>query len=105
MDGKHSGIDKYLLNFCSVAAEHHVTLDFLTDKITPDLQNYLQGLHFGLFEIPSLKHPVKQYKVIYQILQHNGYDGVYFYISEAFHCLGLLAAWPAKSSGCASFAA
>ena len=92
MDGKHSGIDKYLLNFCSVAAEHHVTLDFLTDKITPDLQNYLQGLHFGLFEIPSLKHPVKQYRVIRQIIQHNGYDGVYFNISEAFHCLGLLAA-------------
>lgn len=91
-DGRHSGIDKYLLNFASVAAEQGVRLDFLTDKIDPELQRRLSAYGFGLFEVPSLKHPLKQYKKIKRLIRSGGYDGVYMNISEAFNCMGIYAA-------------
>lgn len=91
-DGRHSGIDKYLLGFCKVAAENGVTLDFLTNEISPDMLSYLKNLGFGLFEIPSLKKPISQYRIIKKIIKNGSYDAVYFNISEAFNCMGLLAA-------------
>lgn len=91
-DGRHSGIDKYLLGFCKVAAENGVTLDFLTNEISPAMLSYLENLGFGLFEVPSLKKPVSQYRAIKKIIKNGNYDAVYFNISEAFNCMGLLAA-------------
>ncbi len=91
-DGKHSGIDKYLLGLSKVASENGVVLDFLTDKITADLKEQLNEIGFGLLEIPSLKKPFSQYKAIKNIIKNGGYDGAYFNISEAFNCMGLLAA-------------
>lgn len=92
LDGRHSGIDKYLLNFCTVAVEQGVQLDFLTDAVTPWLQEYLSGLGFGLFEIPSLKHPLRQYRAVKRLICNGKYDGVYMNISEAFNCIGICAA-------------
>ena len=95
-DGRHSGIDKYLLGFIKVAHENGVILDLLTDKVTPYMSEYLRELGYGLFEIPSLKKPPAQYKVIKKIIRDGGYDAAYFNISESFNCMGLFAA---KSCG------
>lgn len=91
-DGRHSGIDKYLLGFIKVAHENGVILDLLTDKVTPYISEYLRGLGYGLFEIPSLKKPPAQYKAIKKIIRDGGYDAAYFNISESFNCMGLFAA-------------
>lgn len=96
LDGKHSGIDKYLLSFCRVAYEEGVVLDFLTDEVTADLAEELRKMGFGLFPIPSLKRPLAQYRAIKEIFNRGGYDGAYFNISEAFNCTGLLAAKTVK---------
>ena len=95
-DGRHSGIDKYLLGFIKVVHENGVILDLLTDKVTPYMSEYLRELGYGLFEIPSLKKPPAQYKVIKKIIRDGGYDAAYFNISESFNCMGLFAA---KSCG------
>ncbi len=95
-DGRHSGIDKYLLGFIKVAHENGVILDLLTDKVTPYMSEYLRELGYGLFEIPSLKKPPAQYRVIKKIIRDGGYDAAYFNISESFNCMGLFAA---KSCG------
>ncbi len=91
-NGKHSGIDKYLLGFCKVASENGVVLDFLTNEITDDLKKELSEMGFGLLQIPNLKKPFRQYKAIKNILKNGNYDGAYFNISEAFNCMGILAA-------------
>ena len=96
LDGKHSGIDKYLLGVCRVAHEEKVRLDFLTEEITPWIKEYLEDLGFGLYEVPSLKNPIGQYKAIKKIIKDNNYGGVYANISESFNCMLLLAA---KTSG------
>lgn len=92
IDGKHSGIDKYLLGFAKVAKENGVILDFLTDKIDADLSAKLSADGFGLIQIPSLKKPLEQYRAIKKILEGSDYDAVYYNISEAFNCTGILAA-------------
>lgn len=92
IDGKHSGIDKYLLGFAKVAKENGVILDFLTDKIDDELYASLSADGFGLIEIPSLKKPFEQYRAIKEILEGSDYDAVYYNISEAFNCTGILAA-------------
>lgn len=91
-DGRHSGIDKYLLGFCDVAFENGVTLDLLTDRIDPSLKAQFDKKGFSLFEIPSLKKPASQYKAIKEIIKNGGYDAAYFNISEAFNCTGVFAA-------------
>lgn len=91
-DGKHSGIDKYLLGFIKIAHENGVVLDFLTDEKTSEMSAYLGKLGYGLFAVPSLKKPLAQYKTIKKIIKKGCYDGVYFNISESFNCMGILAA-------------
>lgn len=91
-DGRHSGIDKYLLSVCSVAHRNGIRLDFLTTEKTKEMSEILGNMNFGLFEIPSLKNPLKQYRKIKKIIKKGGYDGVYLNISEAFNCMGLIAA-------------
>ena len=91
-DGKHSGIDKYLLSVCEVAFENGIQLDFLTTEKTEEMAQTLQKFNFGLFQIPSLKRPFCQYRKIKEIIENGNYDGVYLNISEAFNCMGLVAA-------------
>ncbi len=91
-DGRHSGIDKYLLSVCGVAHQNGIQLDFLTTEKTEEMSEILGNMNFGLFEIPSLKNPLAQYKKIKGIIENGGYDGVYLNISEAFNCMGLIAA-------------
>ncbi len=92
IDGKHSGIDKYLLGVCKVAHEEGVHLDFLTDEVTESMTELLNIYNFGLYAVPSLKNPLGQYKAIKAIISQNGYDAVYANISESFNCMLPLAA-------------
>lgn len=111
IDGKKSGIDKYLLNMLKAIDGKGYQIDFLTNQIDEGLQNQLAQYGSKLYEIPTLKHPVKQIKQIKKILKEGAYEVAYFNISEAFNCTGLLASYLAKtpkrilhshSSGCDS---
>ncbi len=92
IDGRHSGIDKYLLNLLEVAYANGVCLDFLTNEIDPELKQHLDKFGSELIQIPTLKSPFSQYKVIRQILAEGSYDRAYFNISEPFNMIGALAA-------------
>ena len=92
IDGKHSGIDKYLINFVKSVYSKDIQIDILTNKIEMQLQEELEQYNVSLIEIPSLKHPIKQYKKIQSIIDNNKYDIAYFNISEAFNCIGVFAA-------------
>lgn len=97
IDGKIGGIDKYLLNILDVLLqEENVKVDFLTKKVDLELKEYLQKKGVGLYETASLKHPYLQYKQTRKIMRENQYDMAYFNISEAFNCIGILAAHKEK---------
>ena len=89
-DGRHSGIDKYLLNFAEAAFEQGVKIDFLTNQIDDELQTRLERMGFGLIKIPSLKRPFKQYRAIRRILRGGSYAGAYFNISFGQRSVGQL---------------
>lgn len=55
-DGRHSGIDKYLLGFIKVAHENGVILDLLTDKVTPYMSEYLRELGMVCLKYRALKN-------------------------------------------------
>ncbi len=93
IDGKHSGIDKYLLNFLKVTSEKNVQIDFLTNEIDKDLENQLQLFGAKLYEIPTLKHPLQQIKKIKQLANNNSYDIAYFNISECINITGIIGAY------------
>ena len=92
IDGKKSGIDKYLLNVIDVIRKYDVEIDCLTNKNEAELKKRLDNMGVGLINIPTLKHPIKQYKEMIRITSQNNYDVAYFNISEAFNCIGILAA-------------
>ena len=92
LDGRHSGIDKYLLGFCDAARDAGTKLDFLTQEIDPALREHLASYGFGLLEVPSLKRPLTQRRAIRRILKNGGYDAVYLNLSESFNCALLSAA-------------
>lgn len=92
IDGRHSGIDKYLLNLTEQAVREGVRMDFLTNAIDPELKESLDLIGSQLYEIPTLKTPLAQYKAIRRIVELGNYDGAYFNISEPLNMIGLLAA-------------
>ncbi len=92
IDGRHSGIDKYLLSLLEQAAREGVRMDFLTNKIDPELKERLDLFGSELYEIPTLKTPFSQYKAVRRIVELGNYDGAYFNISEPLNMIGLLAA-------------
>ena len=92
IDGKHSGIDKYLLNVLKMVSSEQVRFDFLTTQKNEKLEQRLRKYHAGLYEVSSLKHPLEQYKRIKQLMEQHHYTIAYFNISEAFNCAGVKAA-------------
>lgn len=92
IDGRSSGIDKYLLRVLEVTKDQGIRFDFLTNKAVPELKTLLEQYEAGLTEIPSLKHPLRQYRFIKKLVGDGSYDMAYFNISEAFNCIGILAA-------------
>ncbi len=92
IDGKHSGIDKYLLNVLKMVSSKQVHFDFLTTNREEELAQYLEAYGSNLYEIPSLKHPIEQYKRVKQLIMEHNYTIAYFNISEAFNSMAVKAA-------------
>ena len=86
------GIDTYLFHFVDALKNKGYQFDFLTNEINDTLLEYSRQTNSGLYEIPSLKNPLGQYKCIKSILENGKYDVAYFNISEAFHTIGAIAA-------------
>lgn len=91
VNGFAGGVDKYILNLVSSVDLEMFDIDILTNKIEPELVERLKKYNITLYEVPTLKHPVKQYKRIKEIIKENKYEVTYFNISTAIQCLGILA--------------
>ncbi len=91
VNGFAGGVDKYILNLVSSVDLEMFDIDILTNKIEPELVERLKKYNITLYEVPTLKHPVKQYKCIKKIIKENKYEVTYFNISTAIQCLGILA--------------
>lgn len=86
-EGNNSGINKYLFNFIKqVKKNYDIQVDVLSSDVGPILKGHMKELKCDLYEIPSLKHPIKRYKAICNILNKNKYDIVYSNVSESFNC-------------------
>ena len=92
IDGRNSGIDKYLLRVLRVFYDAGIHADILTGKDNVDLRACLAPFKAEIHEIPGLMHPQKQYKAMRKILSQKSYDAAYFNISEPMHCIGAKAA-------------
>ncbi len=65
MDGHGGGIDKYLLNFLRKrTAAENVEIDFLTNEMDKELEEYLKKYHSRIFSIANLNHPRTQYRQV-----------------------------------------
>lgn len=91
-----SGIDSFLLNISGILKDAGYDVDFLTNKKTNYMSNLCQEKGMGLIEIPTLKNVPKQFAVMKHIFNKKHYDIAYFNISEAFNCIGALAAKQSK---------
>lgn len=100
VNGFAGGVDKYILNLVSSINLEVFDIGILTNKIEPDLAERLRKYNITLYEVPTLKHPVKQYKCIKRIIKENKYEVTYFNISTAIQCLGILAANKCKVENC-----
>ncbi len=96
IDGKHSGIDKYLLNFLDIVHNKDIQIDFLTTKKEKDIAECLKKYNSKLIEVPRLVHPIRKYKALKKIYKEGNYDIAYLNISESFNCISAIAA---KRSG------
>ena len=92
MDGKSGGVDKYLLQFLDTVWQEGMQIDFLTNEMTEELQKYLEKYHSSLYAVPSLMHPIGQFRQVCRILEEKNYDAVYLNISTAIDCVAAFAA-------------
>ena len=96
IDGKFNGIDRYLMTMLNYLQDTDVQMDFISYYYNDELEQNLKKYNSKLFVVPNLKHPIKQYKEMQNILKQRQYDICYFNISEAFNCIGILASYKAK---------
>lgn len=94
--GEDNGITRYLLDVARMLSREGIQVDFLASALENDVKQKLQSEGFTLYEIASLKHPLRHYRQIKRICADGTYDAAYFNISEALNCLGIMAA---KHSG------
>ena len=92
INGRAGGIDRYLLNFLNVMHDSDVQVDFLTTKVDKSLKLELQDYGSRLYEIPSLRHPLKQYQKMCKIFNYTTYDIAYFNISTTLNGIGVFSA-------------
>lgn len=95
-NGYAGGVDKYILNLISSVRKEIYEITLLSNQMDLELCERLEKDNVILCSVPSLKNPIKQYRSIKKIIDENKYDVVYFNISTAIHCLGLLAAKKCK---------
>lgn len=91
-DGKAGGVDRYLLNFLEAVQGENIQIDFLTNEVDQKLKDDLKQYGSRLYEVTTLKHPVKQYRQVCAVLKQNSYDMVYFNLSTAIECIAAFAA-------------
>lgn len=96
IDGKFNGIDRYLMTMLTYLQDFDIQMDFISYNYNNELEQNLKKYNSKLFVVPNLKHPIKQYKEMQNILKQRRYDVCYFNISEAFNCIGILASYKAK---------
>ena len=93
IDGKSSGIDKYIIRMLGTLKEKDIKFSCLTNEKTTDLQKVFSNYPgIQIIEIPSLKHPLKQFQFLCELMKKNAYDEVYLNISESFNCITAVAA-------------
>lgn len=93
VEGNNScGIDTYLFNVIRVLIDNNYRFDLLTNEINDNLRCFCEETGCGLFEIPSLKQPIKRYFATKRIIGDGQYDAVYLNISEAFNSIDAIAA-------------
>lgn len=91
-DGHAGGVDRFILDVVYTLDCKKYSIDILTNHIDRQLKAELAKRSIGLYEIPTLKHPFRQYKYIKTLMLKKKYDIAYFNISTAVHCIGVLAA-------------
>ena len=84
IDGKFNGIDRYLMTMLNYLQDTDVQMDFISYYYNDELEQNLKKYNSKLFVVPNLKHPIKQYKEMQNILKQRQYDICYFNISEVF---------------------
>ncbi len=95
-DAKTSGIDRFLLNMLEDLNGEPIQFDFLTLHKTKEIEERLKPYHARLYQIPSLAHPIRQYRETKRILKEGGYDAAYLNFSVAINSVG---AWAARGAG------
>ena len=93
INGKSSGIDKYVLRMLDTLKDQDIQFDCLTTEKTEELETVMKPYGIGLIECPSLKNPLKQYQFFCSLIEKHRYDEVYINISEAFNSLAAFAAY------------
>lgn len=94
-----SGLDNYLFGLLELLTkksgekEPDVAIDLLSSEIDQPLIQRWNGYAVRFLPINRLRHPLRRYRQIRKYCQENDYDLAYFNISEAFNCIGNLAAW------------
>ena len=96
IDGKHSGIDKYILSFINTIKSEDVYIDVLTSNSNQEIMDQYVKYNVSTIIIPRLRNPYKQYKKMNAIFQENLYDIAYFNISETFNAVGIYSAYKNK---------
>lgn len=93
-NGVTSGVDKYILSVVNTLGNNH-KIDLVTSggrTVIDKIKNLEPKDSINVIHIPSLKHPVRQYKKFHKLFNADNYDAVYFNISEASNSIGILAA-------------
>ena len=66
-----SGIDRYLLRMLENLRGESLEIDFLTLHKTQEMETKLAPYHSRLYQISSLKHPIRQYRETKRILKEG----------------------------------
>ncbi len=96
INGKSGGLDQYILNFLESVKDEDASIDLMTNQIDKGLEERLSRQGVRLLEVPRLRHPLRQYKRVCEIVREGDYDTAYLNISTAIDCIAALAAKKCK---------
>lgn len=91
-DGRGGGVDKFILELIEKLSLAEYKIDLLTNHKSKELLKIMNEKGIGLYQVCSAKNPIKQYIDIKTIMLKMRYDVVYFNISTAVPCSGIVAA-------------
>ena len=91
-DGRGGGVDKFILELIEKLSLVEYKIDLFTNHKNEELLKRMNEKGIGLYQVCSAKNPIKQYIDIKTIMLKKRYDVVYFNISTAVPCSGIIAA-------------